>query len=171
MKKSCSEYFYTVYQSPLGPLYLIASNRGLVALCFTKQSFDRILKGSHFAGVKPERAEQQFMSLVKQLDAYFKGRPVKFVYQADLLSCTAFQKAVWRKLSELLPGQLTTYGSLAREIKRPKSSRAVGQAVGANPLPIIIPCHRVISSGGKLGGFTGGISLKKKLLSIEGIKI
>ncbi len=171
MKKTTPEYFYTVYRSPIGQLHLVASSKGLVALCFTKQSFDRLLKGSQFAGIKPERSDRQFKSLLKQLDAYFKGRPIKFVYQADLLSGTGFQKAVWQKLSGLLPGQLTTYGSLAREIKRPKSFRAVGQAVGANPLPIIIPCHRVISSIGKLGGFTGGIGLKKKLLSIEGIKI
>jgi O-6-methylguanine DNA methyltransferase len=170
MKKSIPEYFYAVYRSPLGPLYLLGSSKGLVSLCFTKQSFDLMLK-QHFSGVKPVRSEQQFRSLVKQLDAYFKGRPVKFVFTADILSGTEFQRAVWGKLSELLPGQLTTYGSLAREVKRPKSSRAVGQAVGANPLPIIIPCHRVISSSGKLGGFTGGISLKKKLLSIEGIKL
>jgi len=170
MKKSSPGYFYTVYRSPLGALYLLGSSKGLVALRFSKQSFDQMLK-RHFAGVKPERSDKPFKALIKQLDSYFKGRPVKFVYQADLLSGTGFQKAIWQKLSELLPGQLTTYGSLAREIKRPKSSRAVGQAVGANPLPIIIPCHRVVSSNGALGGFTGGIGLKKKLLSIEGIKI
>jgi O-6-methylguanine DNA methyltransferase len=170
MKRSIPEYIYTVYRSPFGPLYLLGSSKGLVALCFTKQSFNRTIE-RHFALVKPERSDRQFRSVAKQLDAYFKGRPIKFVYQADLLSGTRFQKAVWQKLSELPPGQLTAYGSLAREIKRPKSSRAVGQAVGANPLPILIPCHRVISSSGKLGGFTGGISLKKKLLSIEGIKL
>lgn len=170
MKKSSPEYYYTVYKSPVGPLYLTASSQGIMSLHFSQQSFDRMLK-RYFAGVRPERSDQPFKSLIRQLDAYFKGRPVKFVYQADILSGTGFQKAVWQKLAELLPGQLTTYGSLAREIKRPKASRAVGQAVGANPLPIIIPCHRVISSGGKLGGFTGGIGLKKKLLSIEGIKI
>jgi methylated-DNA-[protein]-cysteine S-methyltransferase len=161
MKRSIPEYIYTVYRSPFGPLYLLGSSKGLVALCFTKQSFNRTIE-RHFALVKPERSDRQFRSVAKQLDAYFKGRPIKFVYQADLLSGTRFQKTVWQKLSD---------GSLAREIKRPKSSRAVGQAVGANPLPILIPCHRVISSSGKLGGFTGGISLKKKLLSIEGIKL
>lgn len=171
MKKTTPEYFYTVYRSPVGQLHLIASSKGLSALCFSRQSFDGLLKGGQFAGIKPERSDRQFKSLAKQLDAYFKGRPVKFVYEADISFGTGFQKAVWGKLSELLPGQLTTYGSLAREVKRPKASRAVGQAVGANPLPIIIPCHRVISSSGKLGGFTGGIGLKKKLLSIEGIKI
>ncbi|MBI5806735.1 methylated-DNA--[protein]-cysteine S-methyltransferase [candidate division TA06 bacterium] len=164
------EYFYTVYQSPLGPLHLLGSSKGLVALCFTKKSFDGMLK-RHFAGTRPERSEKRFKPIAKQLDAYFKGLPVKFVFTADIRSGTKFQRAVWGKLSELLPGQLTTYGSLAREVKRPKASRAVGQAVGANPLPIIIPCHRVISSSGKLGGFTGGIGLKKKLLSIEGIKL
>lgn len=170
MKKSSPEFIYTVYRSPLGPLYLMSSRRGLLALHFSQQSFDRMLK-RYFAGAKPEKSDQPFKPLIKQLGAYFQGRPIKFVYQADLQSGTAFQKTVWQKLAELLPGQLTTYGSLAREIKRPMASRAVGQAVGANPLPIIIPCHRVISSSGKLGGFTGGIGLKKKLLSIEGIKI
>jgi len=170
MKRSIPGCYFTIYQSPLGQLYLLGSSKGLVALCFTKKSFDRMMQ-RHFAGVNPERSDRQFKVLIKQLDAYFKGSPVKFVFTADIRSGTEFQRGVWEKLSELLPGQLTTYGSLAREIKRPKASRAVGQAVGANPLPVIIPCHRVISSSGKLGGFTGGIGLKKKLLSIEGIKL
>lgn len=170
MKKTSPEYFYTVYRSPVGQLHMLASTKGLSALCFSRQSFEQLLK-RHFTGARPEMTKLPFRSITKQLDAYFRGRPVKFVFTADIRSGTEFQKAVWRKLSELLPGQLTTYGALAREVKRHRSSRAVGQAVGANPLPIIIPCHRVISSSGKLGGFTGGIGLKKKLLSIEGIKI
>ena len=121
--------------------------------------------------IKAGKGPDPIKGIVKQLGQYFKGRPIKFVYQADIPFGTSFQKAVWKKLAELPPGQLITYGALAREIKRPKAVRAVGQAVGANPLPIIIPCHRVIASDGKLGGYAWGMGLKKKLLKIEGITI
>jgi methylated-DNA-[protein]-cysteine S-methyltransferase len=112
-----------------------------------------------------------FADIKKQLANYFQGRPVRFRFRADLSWATPFQQSVWRTLAGLLPGQLTTYGQLAREIKQPQAARAVGQAVDANPLPILIPCHRVIAGDGSLGGFTGGVGLKKKLLRLEGIRL
>lgn len=81
-----------------------------------------------------------FANIKKQLEQYFQGQPVKFSFKADLSWATTLQRSVWRALTGLLPGQMTTYGQLAREIKRPKAARAVGPAVGANPLPILIPC-------------------------------
>jgi methylated-DNA-[protein]-cysteine S-methyltransferase len=165
MKKT-KAYHYRTYRSPAGLLHLWATSAGISALCFSKKP---LVPGANV--VKAGKGPEPFKGLIKQLDQYFKGRPVKFVYSADIPFGTVFQKAVWKKLSELPPGQLVTYGALAREIGRPKAVRAVGQAVGANPLPVIIPCHRVITSGGKLGGYAWGIGLKKKLLKIEGITI
>ena len=164
--KKAKAYHYRSYRSPAGLLHLWATSAGISALCFAKKP---LVPGANVA--KAGKGPDPFKGIVKQLDQYFKGRPVKFVYQADIPFGTSFQKAVWKKLAELPPGQLITYGALAREIKRPKAVRAVGQAVGANPLPIIIPCHRVIASDGKLGGYAWGMGLKKKLLKIEGITI
>jgi methylated-DNA-[protein]-cysteine S-methyltransferase len=160
-----------VYHSPAGPLYLTATERGLAAIHFSRAEQFRLLLSPVFSRAKAVKGAAPFKPLIRQLDRYFTGKPVKFVFKPGLLAGTPFQRAVWKKLSELLPGQLTTYGALAREIKRPKASRAVGQAVGANPLPVIIPCHRVIASDGTLGGFAGGLALKKKLLALEGIKL
>jgi methylated-DNA-[protein]-cysteine S-methyltransferase len=165
MKKAAA-YHYRAYRSPAGLLHLWATSNGIAALRFGRQPPVR-----NAAVIKSGKGRDHLKAMVRQLDQYFRGRPVKFVYHTDLQSGTRFQKAVWQKLAELPPGQLITYGALAREIKRPKAFRAVGQAVGANPLPIIIPCHRVISSSGDLGGYTGGVALKKKLLRIEGITL
>jgi methylated-DNA-[protein]-cysteine S-methyltransferase len=85
-----------------------------------------------------------------------------------LLVGTAFQHKVWQALLTIKTGQTISYGELARRIKKPKAVRAVGTALGKNPVPVLLPCHRVIASNGSLGGFTGGLSLKKKLLEIEG---
>ena len=84
-------------------------------------------------------------------------------------SGTAFQEAVWRQLVAIPPGETTTYGEIALELHMPGASRAVGQAVGANPLPILIPCHRVLAAGGKLGGYSSGLRRKRWLLAHEGL--
>ena len=83
---------------------------------------------------------------------------------------TAFQTSVWSALQEVPYGQAVSYGDLAEQIGKPKAARAIGGAVGKNPIPIIIPCHRVLAAGGKLGGFTGGTDIKKWFLAIEGIR-
>jgi len=165
-----TKIYFSGYNSPVGQLYLAATDKGLLRIAPAKGSelsFIMDLGISHFDVV---HSEKPFEALKKQLTAYFKGRPVVFRFKADISRGTDFQKSIWRILSNLLPGQMVTYGMLAREIGRPKASRAVGQAVGANPLPVIIPCHRVIASDGSLGGFAWGIKVKKKLLSIEGIR-
>jgi O-6-methylguanine DNA methyltransferase len=165
-----AKIYFTSYDSPIGRLFIAATDKGLLRISPAKGSelsFIMSLGIKHFDVV---HAGKPFASIKKQLDLYFKGRPVLFRFKADLGHGTAFQKKVWEKLSEILPGQMVTYGMLAKEIGRPKAFRAVGQAVGANPLPIIIPCHRVIASNGSLGGFAWGVNIKRKLLSIEGIK-
>ena len=86
----------------------------------------------------------------------------------DLRSGTAFQQAVWRALRRITPGTTRSYAEIARAVGSPAAARAVGQACGANPIPLLVPCHRVLASGGKLGGFSGGLAWKRRLLTVEG---
>jgi O-6-methylguanine DNA methyltransferase len=88
----------------------------------------------------------------------------------DLLSGTGFQRQVWDALRQIPPGKTSSYGALARQIGRPKAVRAVGGACGANPLPVLIPCHRVLAADGRLGGFSGGLDWKRLLLAAEGVE-
>ncbi len=112
------------------------------------------------AGVSPAR-------LAPQLRAYLSGKPVRFRFRLAPDAGTAFQRKVWRALLKIPRGQTRSYAWLARQIGRPKAVRAVANACGANPAPILIPCHRVIASDGSLGGFGGGRAMKKKLLALE----
>ena len=86
----------------------------------------------------------------------------------DLSSGTEFQREVWRAMQTIAPGATRTYGEIAAQIGRPQAGRAVGQACGANPIPLLVPCHRVVTAGGRLGGFSGGLEWKRRLLAIEG---
>ncbi len=105
--------------------------------------------------------------LQKWLDAYFKGGRPKFPFKTAPCG-TPFQLAVWRAMSKIRFGNVRSYGEIAKTIRRPKAVRAVGTACGANPLPLLIPCHRVVAKDG-LGGFSGGLGVKIRLLKIEGL--
>lgn len=104
---------------------------------------------------------------VKNLQHYFSGERVSFDLPVDVGYYTAFQQAVWKATAAIPFGETRSYGWIAKRIRNPKAVRAIGQALGANPIPIIVPCHRVISSTGTLGGFSGGIGMKKRLLALE----
>ena len=110
--------------------------------------------------------DQQNEHAMAELHAYLQGELRAFSIPIDLRG-TAFQCEVWNAIAQIPFGQTTTYGELANSIHRPKATRAVGQATGANPVPIIIPCHRVIGSTGGLTGFGGGLPLKERLLGLE----
>ena len=108
-----------------------------------------------------------FDDLMERLRTYFSGHKVAFPDKLDLFRATHFQREVW-EITRLIPyGETRSYAWVAEQIKRPKAMRAVGQALARNPLPIIVPCHRVVASDGKLGGFSGGVKMKKCLLSLE----
>jgi O-6-methylguanine DNA methyltransferase len=116
------------------------------------------------AGVSPAQ-------LGRQLKAYLAGKPVRFNYRLDLSSGTPFQQKVWRAMLTIPRGETRSYAWIAKRIGKPKAARAVGAACGANPVPIIVPCHRVLASDGTLGGFGGGLALKKQLLKLEGVRL
>lgn len=143
--------------SPLGPLGLEASPVGVCRIVFDPER-DFLLEG---IGGTPWLEEAK-----KQLQAYFSGHLQRFDLPLDLNCATAFQKSVWLGLLQVPWGQTRTYQALAMEIGRPKACRAVGTACGQNPLPILIPCHRILASGG-LGGFHGGLKRKIFLLTLE----
>ncbi|HPD15942.1 MAG TPA: methylated-DNA--[protein]-cysteine S-methyltransferase [Planctomycetota bacterium] len=106
--------------------------------------------------------------LVRELAAYFRGEASRFLTPLDLSSATPFQRKVWEELRRVPFGTTLSYGELARRVGAPRAARAVGQAVGDNPIPIVIPCHRVIRSNGDLGGFSAGLEIKRWLLRHEG---
>jgi len=110
-------------------------------------------------------------TFARQLQQYASGKRVRWTVPLDLAAGTAFQQAVWRALKTIPCGQTRSYGWVARRIGRPKASRAVGAACGENPIPIVVPCHRVIAGDGSIGGFGGGLPMKRRLLQAEGVRL
>jgi methylated-DNA-[protein]-cysteine S-methyltransferase len=148
---------WTIYESPLGPLTLRGGERGLTALEFPRRGAPR-----DEAGHAPELLAEA----VGQLDEYFAGHRQRFELALDLRG-TAFQRSVWERLLAIPYGTTTTYGSLAADLGRPDRARAVGAAVGRTPVPIVVPCHRVVGSDGSLTGYGGGLQRKAALLDLE----
>jgi len=160
--------YYTGVISPIGTIWAAATEAGLlqVNLPRPEAAFVESVKRRVKADVVND--PYRFDTFRRMLEAYFDGRRVAFELPLDLRG-TEFQKAVWRAISRIPYGRLSSYGRLAVEVGRPRAARAVGNAVGANPLAIVVPCHRVIRSDGSIGGFGGGPDLKRHLLRIEGV--
>jgi len=106
-----------------------------------------------------------------QLSQYFDGQRKRFHLSLDLSGATKFQRRIYERLTDIPYGHVVSYGDIADEMGEPGAARAVGQAVGANPLPIVVPCHRVVRSDGRLGGYSGGLRRKVALLAVEGINV
>ncbi len=167
-----------VVNSPVGPLFLAASGKGLVAL-----EFDRRLPGQQTIRPNPrdlrserqsgkvafrfEESEEALRAYVHELDEYFAGRRRKFTFALDLRG-TEFQLDCWRALPAIPYGETRSYADIARAVGRPQGFRAVGMANNRNPVAIVVPCHRVIASDGSLCGYGGGLEIKRKLLELEG---
>ena len=152
--------FYTQIESLLGPLLLAADDAGLRQILF--------VNGRHPAEPESSWKENRaaLTETIRQLQAYFAGELENFDLQLAPEG-TPFQLGVWRRLCDIPFGETISYGELASQIGNPKASRAVGLANGSNPIPIVIPCHRVIGSNGKLTGYGGGLPIKEKLLALE----
>lgn len=161
MKTTAEVIYWHEVDSPIGRLFLAGNGDSLIQVGF--QSGPRPLQPA--ADWRVDAAP--FRRAITQLGEYFAGERRRF----DLTLAprgTEFQRRVWRALREIPYGQTISYGELARRIGNPSASRAVGLANGANPLPIIVPCHRVIGADGSLTGFGGGLPIKRKLLALEG---
>jgi methylated-DNA-[protein]-cysteine S-methyltransferase len=151
---------YTSMESPIGPLLLAGAERGLSLVYFVN---GRHPKSAPSTWVEDKRP---FKEAIRQLEAYFGGKLKQFELPL-VLEGTEFQLLVWRNLQKIPYGETVSYGQLAKRIGSPDAARAVGLANGSNPIPIIIPCHRVIGTNGDLTGFGGGLPIKKKLLALE----
>lgn len=154
------ELTYDIAESPIGPLLLVASVRGVRRIAFPRNG--RVVMPE--TGLR--RDAERLADAVAQLHAYLAGARLDLDFARDAQG-TAFQHSVWDALCAIPAGETVSYGELARRIGRPSASRAVGAANGANPLPIVVPCHRVIGSDGTLTGFGGGLPAKRWLLEHE----
>ena len=161
MKNSKTIRNQIVVASPVGKLCLIASDKGLVAIDVrnVRVASDQETSAS---------AQKILSATKKQLEQYFAGKRTTFDIPLDLEG-TEFQQQAWRALCRIPYGKTISYGQQATNIKKPKAFRAVGSANGKNPIPIIVPCHRVVAGDGSLGGYSLGLKMKKQLLALEGV--
>lgn len=162
---------YSFIENAITRLLLVSSDRGLLAVHFIPQDAPLPDVEAMYPDFTVLDGRNVHDSLHQQLHLYFQGVPVTFDTPLDLHG-TTFQLSVWRAIQEIPHGKIRTYGEIAHQLGNPKGSRAVGGATGKNPLPIIIPCHRVLGRNHALTGFSApdGILLKKKLLRLEGIQ-
>ncbi len=156
------KYYYTQMKSPVGNITLVADKGNLCAIYFPNQKPDK----NKFPLLERKDNSRVLKSAVKQLGAYFSGKAQMFDVPLKPVG-TDFQEGVWKALRSIKYGKTVSYGDIAKKIGNPKAVRAVGSAIGKNPLSIIVPCHRVIGSNGQLTGFAGGLKTKEYLLNLE----
>lgn len=167
----------TTFTSPVGPLFLAASDRGLVALEFDarlsgQQTIRSNPRHPRFEGGRAKGKDVRFepaalRAYAQQLEEYFAGQRREFTFPLDLRG-TEFQLACWQALLAIPYGETRTYADIARAVGKSGAFRAVGMANNRNPVAIVVPCHRVIGSDGTLCGYGGGLEIKRKLLGLEG---
>jgi methylated-DNA-[protein]-cysteine S-methyltransferase len=158
--------YYAVFDTVVGWVGIVGSDRGLRLATLPQQSERAACE--LLGDLKNAAASsRRFGDLIKRYRAYFSGHQVDFLDKLDLNGATPFQCAVWQATRQIPYGQTRGYAWVAAAAGRPGAVRAAGQALARNPLPIIIPCHRVLASDGGLGGFSGGLEMKKLLLKLE----
>jgi methylated-DNA-[protein]-cysteine S-methyltransferase len=156
-----------ICSTPLGPLRLRFTSGGLASLAFLPEA--EVHAPPLPAAPAPGPATAPHL-ILEALSAYFTGKAIRPATLPLDLQGTPFQLRVWRELMSIPPGTTISYVELARRLGKPRGARAVGQAVGANPIPILIPCHRVIAADGGLGGYSSGLERKRRLLALEGVR-
>ena len=158
---------YVIFNTGAGWLGILGSPSGLLRTTLPQSSAQEAHQILGDSIDHATRAPHIFQDLIQRLQIYFDGHRATFPDKLDLSQATAFQRKVW-EMTRLIPfGETRSYARVAEQIGKPGAARAVGQALGRNPLPVIIPCHRVLASDGGLGGFSGGIETKKHLLHLE----
>ncbi len=150
--------------SPMGPLRIWTSDLGLCAVAIDAADDDQVQRRFPRAAVTQRPVPSE---AAQQITAYFAGERADFDLAVDLRNITPFRQIVLQALCDVAAGQVCSYGDLAARIGTPRGARAVGNALGRNPIPIVVPCHRVLAAGGGLGGYTGGLHRKTLLLRLE----
>lgn len=164
--------YCTSFETNIGIIYIASSERGVCKISLTINSareFKSWIK-KHFNEFEIVESRKENKDAIEQIKLYLAGKLKKFKLELDVIG-TEFQKKVWLETMKIPYGETISYSQLAKKIHRENSQRAVGNALATNPLPIVIPCHRVIASSGSLGGYSGGIKIKEFLLRLEGAKI
>ncbi len=157
---------YDLVDSPLGPLFVAASPRGICEIAYDAEP-DREVE--RLAGIFGARVLRTALDAPRrELTEYFEGRRREFGLAVDLGAVPGFHRQVLERLALVPYGEVTTYGALAARAGRPHAARAVGAAMNRNPVPIVLPCHRVLGAGGRLVGYAGGLERKEQLLRLEG---
>jgi methylated-DNA-[protein]-cysteine S-methyltransferase len=154
---------FDIVPSPIGDLLLAATDRGLCRISYTVDGQDESLARAF--GVRVLRAPLD--DVRRELDEYFEGRRHQFDIALDLRA-VGFQASVLKELARVPYGQTDTYGQLAAKVGRPRAARAVGMVMNRNPIPIVLPCHRIVGANGSLTGYAGGLHVKRALLELEG---
>ncbi len=160
---------YRTTDTPFGPLLLAATAEGLVRVAFDHEDLDEVL-GSLSTAISPRvlRSGRRTDDVARQLDEYFAGRRRSFDVPVDLRLVRGFRRTVISHLSEIAYGSTKSYSAVALAAGNPAAVRAVGSACAHNPVPIVVPCHRVVRSDGTIGQYLGGVEMKARLLALEG---
>ena len=167
MIKMADTLYYTVFKTKLGWIGVLASKMGLLAVTLPQTTQQRAFNSLGEHAQQTISSPELFSDLTERFQNYYSGKKATFPDKLDFFNATAFQTLVW-EATRLIPyGETRSYGWVANQIGRQHAARAVGQALGKNPFLIIIPCHRVIAGDGSLGGFGGGLEMKRKLLELE----
>ena len=156
-------YAHASMMTPIGTLRLIGSDLGLAAVLWEHEP----LRQGRFADATAQSGHPHLLQAQRELQEYFSGQRRRFAVPLDFVG-TPFQIGVWNALRTIPFGETRSYGDIAQQIGRSSAVRAVGAANGRNPIPIIVPCHRVIGADGSLTGFAGGLAIKARLLALEG---
>ena len=160
---------YDLADSPVGELLVAATDRGLCRIAYRPD--DALDELADDFGTRVLRVPRRVDVIRRELDEYFEGRRREFDLRLDLTPVADFHRRALDELARVPYGQVTTYGALAAKVGRPKAARAIGGAMNRNPIPIVLPCHRVIGSNGSLTGYAGGLDKKEALLRLEGVTL
>lgn len=159
---------YRTVDSPIGPLLVAATQKGLVRVAFGLEDFDAVLTAlAERVSPRVLESRPRLDAVATELDEYFSGRRREFDLPLDFAMSSGFRQEVQRYLPHISYGQTRSYKQVAESIGNPKAVRAVGTACATNPLPVVVPCHRVLRSDGELGGYLGGLEAKSDLLELE----
>jgi methylated-DNA-[protein]-cysteine S-methyltransferase len=159
---------YDLVDTPIGTLLIAATERGLCRIAYDAESEQELDRLAGAFGVRVLRSASPIDPARRQLDEYFEGKRLRFDLAVDLGLQAGFNRRVLRELARVPYGEVVTYGELAARSARPRAARAVGTVMNRNPLPIVLPCHRVVGANGSLVGYGGGLPRKETLLRLEG---
>ncbi len=167
-RESLLDVAYDLVDSPVGTLLVAATDRGFCRIAYDAEPERELERLARAFGVRVLRSALPIDPARRQLDEYFEGKRRQFDLRVDLALLAEFNRRVLQELARVPYGEIVTYGELAARAARPRAARAVGTVMNRNPLPIVLPCHRVIGANGKLVGYAGGLERKEALLRLEG---